>query len=44
MCSKYKLENVSMKHYVPNRMLASKDGSSQNMKVRKGYNLTQLKS
>lgn len=28
----------------PNRMLASKEGSSLNMKVRKEYNSTQLKS
>ena len=32
------LENVFIKHYAPNHMLASKDDSSNNVLVRKGYN------
>ena len=41
---KFLLENVYLKHYAPNRMLAPEEGSSQNTKVRKECNLTQLKS
>ena len=33
-----------MKHYAPNRVLAPKEDSSENMKVRKECNSTQLKS
>ena len=39
---KQKLENV--KDYAPNHMLASKEGSFHNTKVRKESNSTQLKS
>ena len=39
---KQKLEDV--KDYAPNRMLASKEGSFHNTKVRKECNSTQLKS
>ena len=41
---KKKIENVFMKHYAPNHMFVPKEGSSQNMKVRKECNSTQLKS
>ena len=33
-----------MKLYARNRMLAPKEGSSRNMKVRKEFNSTQFKS
>ena len=39
-----KLENMFIKHYAPNRKLVPKEGSSQNMKVRKECNSSQLKS
>ena len=38
-----KLENVFMKHYATNPLLASKEGSSQNVKVTNGYNLPSSK-
>ena len=34
----HELENVFVKHYAPNHMLAAKDDSSNNVLVRKGYN------
>ena len=37
-------QNVFMKYYVPSHMLVPKESSSQNMKVRKEFNSTQLKS
>ena len=40
----FKLENVFMKHDAPNLMLAPKEGSSQNVKVRNECKSTQLKS
>ena len=40
----FKLLNVFIKHYARNRMLAPKEGSSQNTKIRKECNSSLLKS